>query len=268
MSPAACVAAGLLPPGGAFNPLTLPGLLWLVHPDDATDLIVNGVTGDNEINSIIDRKGTKTFSANAAANRMPLDTAERSPHKVASAKTSNADWLRCADATLAQSLVSVGNAFTLFSYHRYTSASAGSIQGVMCHNTSTTALNTSTGVNAVSLYHSAPTSVSLRIADGTATIFLWTATDPGSPKYVDDFSAWQTHIATYDGAGTAEMWISGVSIGTRAGTARSPTGMQGAHYGGGASGANAFHHSVKGACTGVLSAVNIGKLHNWIITNA
>lgn len=268
MSPAACVAAGLLPPGGAFNPLSLPGLLWLVHPDDATDTAVNGVTGDTEINSIVDRKGAKTFAANAAANRMPLNTTERSPHKVATAKTSNADWLRCADATLAQSLVGVGNAFTLFTFHRYTSATSGSIQGVMSHNTSTTALSTSAGTNVVSLYHSAPTSITLRIADATATTFAWSSSDAGSPKYVDNFTAWQTHIVTYDGSGTAEMWVNGVSLGTRAGTARSPTGMQAAHYGGGASGVNFFHHSLKGACTGVMSTTNIGKLHSWIVTNA
>lgn len=250
----------------AYDPVTgLPGLIWLIHPDDATDLIVNGTTGDTEINSIVDRKGGKTFSASAASNRMPLDTTERAPHKVATAKTSNADWLRCADATLAQALMGAGDAFTFFSLHRYSSASAGSIQGVMSHNTSTFALNTSSGLNAVSMYHSAPTSVTLRIADSSGTNFLWS---DGDSDYVNNFDAWQSHIVTYDGAGTAELWVDGVSLGTRTGTARSPTGMQAAHYGGGASGGNPFHHGVKGACTGVLSSSDIAALHNWIVANA
>jgi hypothetical protein len=247
----------------AWDPvLDLSGLLWLVHPDDATDII------SDEINAIPDRVAAHNFDASAAANRMPLNLIERPGHQVADAETSNEDILRLDSASVAQGLIdNASGAFTLFSFHRHDSTAAGSVQILMAHGETTNL--TSSGVdNRVRLRHTggSPGTMVLNISDASSeSSFTWGSGDGYSAALVTNWTTW---IVTYDGAGTAELWANGVSLGTKSAVHRAPSGMLFAWYGGGASGGNFVHHGPKGACAGVLNADDIAELHDWLLAVA
>lgn len=119
MSPSVAVRAGIPFGGGAFNPVNLPGLIWLLHFDDATDIIAG------EINSVVCRKSGLTFSAPATTNRMPVNTTERPGHQVAQCAALNGDFLQCTDTPLA---VSIGDgALSMFAFTRQVSNQNGFI---------------------------------------------------------------------------------------------------------------------------------------------
>lgn len=248
---------------GGFNPLSLPGLQWLLHPDDATDLILNGTTGDMEINSIVDRKAGVTFAAPAASNRMPLNTSERPGHQVADAKTSNADFLEYGDATFAQAITGGGaGSWTLFTLHRYDALTAGSLQNIMGYLTGT-GWGGGTFPNRIRMRYAAgsPGFAVVDLSDANHSTYQWGSADGFTASHI---TSWATWIFTYDGAGTMEMWANGVSLGAKLLTHRTPTGLGYVKFGGGASGSNFFHHGVKGACLTKLSNANIVALNEWL----
>lgn len=99
-----------------FSPLALP-LSYLLHPDDATDIV------SGEVNSLVDRKAGATFTAPASGNRMPLDINNERPGHNAVQDVAGADWLRHTGA-LADSLA--GNTdCTGFCFWRPTNFASG-----------------------------------------------------------------------------------------------------------------------------------------------
>lgn len=233
---------------GGFNPLSLPGLLWLLHPDDATDIV------SSEINSCPERVDAKSFAAAAAGNRMLRDfNSERPGHVAAKSSTGGVDWIRCADATLADS---ISGACTLFSFQRLVTP-AGTT--VLCsHNNSGSGPGFTTRHIALS-YSSSQAVFSTRDAAGT-TSYAWGIGD----GFVLT-SGWERWAVTLSGSGNAILYINGVSLGQKSGTLRSPTGMTHVHYG---PALGESYHSVAGACAGVLSAGNIAALHAWMLSAA
>lgn len=240
MSPAACVAAGLLPPGGAFNPLTLSGLVWFLHPDDATDIV------SGEINSLVCRKSGLTFTASAAVNRMPYNTSERPGHAVAQSATLNADALR--NPTLGSALDGA-TAFTIFHYRRLTST--GSTQAFIQHSVGT---GYSASGDRIETFHNGTSNAVNMVDQGVGNTSL-SVTRAQTTN-------WEFHMRTWNN-GTFEFFVDNVSIGTATGSHRTLSGMVNVLWGGGLA-----YHSVSGCCLGVMGAAERTNLYNWILAKA
>lgn len=235
--------------GGGFNPLSLSTLVWLLHPDDATDVI------SSEINSLVCRKLGATFTAPASSNRMPLDTTERSGHKVAKCATNNADYLRCDDATVAGAL-NGGGAFTAFWFRRRGVLPSGGQSPGIQHSVNTLIAGAGDRWEIAN-------SGSGHLVKGVegASSSSWNLTSS-----VDaDTTTWHFEVRTYDGAGHAELFIDNVSAVTDTQTARSPTGLLHVLWGGGQA---TTYWSVSGVCTGVMNATDRTNLYNWVLANA
>lgn len=235
---------------GGFNPLSLPGLHWLLHPEDAS----GGQIIAGEINACTDRKAAKTFSAAAAANRMARNTTDVVGKVRADTNALLADWLAVNDATFAQGIGSAG--FTLFSYQRFENT-ANSKSCLSYGNTNTTA---DSGNRRIVLGQNSSAAVlTMQDAVGT-TVYSWGAGDGYTAS-----SSYETWIVTLTSGGNATMYIDGASKGLKAGTFRDPAAsLTHVKFGGGGNAGAPGHHGPKGACVGVLSAANISALHTWL----
>lgn len=233
--------------GGGFNPLSLSTLVWLLHPDDATDVI------SSEINSLVCRKSGATFTAPASSNRMPLNTSERSGHNVATCATANADFLRCDDATVAGALDG-GGAFTAFWFRKRTTQSGGQSPGIQ-HSVSTLIAGSGDRWEIAN-------SGNFHLIKGVqgANSSSWNLSST-----FDNDTAFHFEVRTYDGSGNSELFVDNVSKATESQTARSPTGLLHVLWGG----ANvSTYWSVSGVCTGVMNATDRTNLYNWVLANA
>jgi hypothetical protein len=237
---------------GGFDPLTdLPGLQWLIHPDDAA----GGDIVSGEINTLTEREAAEVFSAAAAANRMPRDfSGQRANHATAQSVVGGSNWIRAADATLANS---ISGACTLFSFQAF--STSGGTNVACSHNNSTAGPGFTTQHIALALVSSAMT-LSTRDGGGTTT-YSWGVSD----GYSFSAGAWERWAVTLSAGGLATFYINGVAVGTKSGTLRSPASMTAVHYG---PAAGDSYHSVAGACSGVLSAANIAALHAWMLSAA
>jgi len=237
------VAAAIYKP--SWDPLVdLPGLTWLLHPDDATDVI------SGEINSLVCRKSGVTFTANAAANRMALNTSERTGHNVAASVTTiNEDFLVGNDSGIA----AVTGSFYVFNFRRSTTTAAATHECIE-HSTNTT--YGLTGVDGWQIRRTNNTNHQLQRADngaGSTWDIAWTN------DTVWNLLMWQFD----DSSQTAELFVNNISIGTDTATTRNCTGMTHVLWGAGLA-----YHSVSGVGTGVLSSTDRTELRTWILANA
>lgn len=245
MSPSVAVRAGIPFVGpGSFDPVNLSGLIWLLHFDDATDII------GGEINSIVCRKSGLTFSAPAAANRMPLDTTERPGHQVARCATLNADFMQCTDSTLAMAIGS--GAFSMFSWHRFSALSINAYF-FMYHGASTYNngnrfqwnFTTSGGTSRSTLVLQQASPTILDISDTFATTWTYSQMD-------------------CDGSGSASYYRNNVLIGSASGTDRDPVTFLNVKYGGGTG-----YFSLGGVVAGRnLTSGERSSLYTWMQANA
>jgi hypothetical protein len=234
--------------------IDLPTLLWLVHPDDATDII------SNEINSIPDRVNTYNFAALASTNRIPLNTSIRPGHQIASS-LATVEWLICSDATLAQDITSVSNEYTIFSFHNY---EANSLRSLVGHSNTNTA-----GATGASIFmrKAAGPGANLRTASGGAsTDYTWVAAD----GYTGGVNNWESWVFTHDSSGNVSFYLNGVFVSTKSGTVRNPVGLLYTYFsaGGDGSASTEVHHGPKGVCTGLLNSSEIALLHAWLVSNS
>lgn len=240
MSPAACVAAGLVPPGGApFNPTTsIPGLLWLLHPDDATDVI------SGQINSLVDRKAGATFTAPSATNRLILDTTERPGHNVAT-DNSGSRFLRNSTLALAAALEGdVDCSAFLFWKPTNFSAAARPISHSNSAISRAVSFATQSGTNA---------GYGMLRADASTSSTLAVAT-------VRTAAVWQFVVWTYTAAtGVWESFIDNVSKGTNTFASIAPAGLTQINWG-----AKTAIYSISGVTTNVMSSTVRTNLYNWI----
>lgn len=235
---------------GGFNPLSLPGLHWLGHPEDAAGSQIIG----GEIDALTDRKAGKTFAAVAAANRMARNTTDVAGKVRADTNALLADWLAVNDAAFAAGIGSAG--FTLFTYQRFENT-ANSKSCLSYGNTNTSA---DSGNRRIVLGQNSSQAVLLvQDAVGTTT-YSWAAIDGYTAP-----TTYETWIVTLAASGNATLYVNGASLGLKAGTFRDPAAsLVYVKYGGGGNAGAPGHHGVKGACVGVLSAANIAALHSWL----
>lgn len=220
-----------------FNPLSLAGLIWFVHPDAATDVVAG------EINSVVDRKALATFAAPATTNRMPRNTTERPGHVAAQTVTASADFLRCDTASLASPLNgSPAQTWLWLGRHTATSfllqASNGTTLG--------------SGGDRITISISS-TAVQFNISGLSNWIMTHGVT----------YSQWHSYAVTYNGAGNASLYVDGAFAITIANTHRVTTNLLRTFYCAGAG-----FIGPAGMCTGVLSATDIANWHDWVSSSA
>lgn len=216
-------------------------LAWLAHPDDAT--LVETSPGVLEIDSIVCRKTGLTFQAPASTNRLGNNTALRPGHRVGVCSGVNADFLRCANSTLANIFGS--GAFTLFAFAQRIST------GTMCgHNSGATPSITS----GQGMGHDWSSTQNRFLVRGAAsrTYAVTRAT-----------SGFEFTLVTYDGAGTGEIWVNGVQVHSSTQADTDPSGLANVFYGGGEG-----YHSVAGGMTSVATPAERTDLYNWVQANA
>lgn len=232
------VAASIYKP--SFDPLVdLPGLIWFLHPDDATDVI------GGEINSLTDRVAAATFTAPAAANRMPLDTNnERPGHNAAQTATLGADLLRSNDAGIAAALNGTPG-FTVSWLGRRTSNNA--IGMFQVSNNS----GFFTGADRISV-QLGQTACTLIIGTAAAQFSSWSFTVTGG------IQTWRTYSIVYDGAGVADLYIDGALHDSDTQTHRATTNLLYTFY-------CAGQGYMGPACIcDALDAATVAQLHTWL----
>ena len=238
MSPAVTVRAAIPFRGKAgFNPIALSGLVWFLHPDDATDVVAG------EINSCVDRKALATFTAPAAVNRMPRNTTERPGHVAAQTVTTSADFLR-SDAAGTASPLNASPAHTWFWLGRHTATSF--------------LLQASNGT----AFGSGGDRITISISS-TAVQFNISGLSNWIMNHGVTYSQWHSYAVTYDGAGNASLYVDGAFKITIANTHRVTTNLLRTFYCAGQG-----YVGPAGMCTGIMSTANIADLHTWLLANA